>query len=62
MIHRFKQMHWSKGQTTNPVQTDHVIEQIASEVKTWVKGNPQSAFVVAVAAGFVVGLLTKEQK
>lgn len=62
MIHRFWQVNWSNDRTSDPVPADRVLARFASQVKTWVRDNPQSAFVAAIAAGFVVGLLTKEQK
>lgn len=62
MIHRFRQVNWSNERTSDPVPADRAFATFVSQVKTWVRDNPQSAFVAAIAAGFVVGLLTKERK
>lgn len=62
MIHRFRQVNWSNERRSDHVHADRVFAEFASQVKTLVRENPQSTLVVAIAAGFVVGLLLKERK
>lgn len=62
MINRIEQLNWSNGRTSDPVQAEYVPAEFASHVKIWVRENPPSAFVAAIAAGFVIGLLTKVRK